>query len=81
MGFSLDTGGRGGDERANVMASWLMEKDPLSQAFFRVEPICGPHAQAFGYRVDDVYAPGLGGVHEFLLEKMREQVVLHFTVL
>jgi hypothetical protein len=58
-----------------------MEKGPLRQGFFRVEPIRGPRAQAFRYRVDDVYAPGLGGVHEFLLEKMREQVVLHFTVL
>jgi hypothetical protein len=58
-----------------------MEKDPLRQAFFRVEPICGPHTQAFCGCVNDVHAPGLGGVHEFLLEKMREQVVLHFTVL
>jgi hypothetical protein len=58
-----------------------MEKDPLRQAFFSVKPICGPRAQAFCNRVDDVYAPGLGGVHKFLLEKMREQVVLHFTVL
>jgi hypothetical protein len=58
-----------------------MEKDPLSQAFFCMEPVCGPRAQAFCNRVDDVYAPGLGGVHEFLLEKMGKQVVLHFTVL
>jgi hypothetical protein len=58
-----------------------MKKDPLRQGFFCMEPVRGPHAQAFGYRVNDVYAPGLGGVHEFLLEKIREQVVLHFTVL
>ena len=58
-----------------------MKKNPLRQAFLRVEPVRGPCAQAFCYRVDDVYAPGLGGVHEFLLEKMGEQVVLHFTVL
>jgi hypothetical protein len=58
-----------------------MEKGPLRQAFFCMKPVCGPHTQAFYSRVDDVYAPGLGGVHEFLLEKMREQVVLHFTVL
>jgi hypothetical protein len=58
-----------------------MKKDPLSQAFFCMEPIRGPHTQAFCNRVDHVYAPGLGGVHKFLLEKVREQVVLHFTVL
>jgi hypothetical protein len=58
-----------------------MEKDPLSQGFFRVEPVRGPHTQAFCNRVDDVHAPSLGGGYQFLLEKMGKQVVLHFTVL
>jgi hypothetical protein len=58
-----------------------MEKDPLRQGFFRVEPVRGPRAQVFCNRVDYADVTGLGGVHEFLLEKMGKQVVLHFTVL